>query len=195
MTRNYRMNSGKLKLQRRASPSVENFRTIQSYNVNTKRCLLCLNEKLQIAIYRGNNMLNKRTEIISKCRHRNKYALASYDSMDWNVRCKVEVSWNFWNFGACGNLILLSWRRLTEIPSISIDFKNRCILCDVYSTHVSTIIHVDTFYGSKGDFPVSCAVRPCKIRNHYIVANLTVVVHSAEDCCASSMKLLSSEKK
>ena len=54
----------------------------QPYNVNTKRCLLCLNEKLQIAIYRGNIMLNKRTEIISKCRHRNKYALASYDSMD-----------------------------------------------------------------------------------------------------------------
>ena len=54
----------------------------EAYNVNTKRCLLCLNEKLQIAIYRGNNMLNKRTEIISKCRHRNKYALASYDSMD-----------------------------------------------------------------------------------------------------------------
>ena len=54
----------------------------EAYNVNTKRCLLCLNEKLQIAIYRGNNMLNKRTEIISKCRHRNKYVLASYDSMD-----------------------------------------------------------------------------------------------------------------
>ena len=29
----------------------------QPYNVNTKRCLLCLHEKLQIAIYRGNNML------------------------------------------------------------------------------------------------------------------------------------------
>ena len=54
----------------------------QPYNVNTKRYLLCLNEKLQIAIYRGKNMLNKRTETISKCRHRNKYALASYDSMD-----------------------------------------------------------------------------------------------------------------
>ena len=53
----------------------------QPYNVNTKWCLLCLNEKLQITIYRENNMLNKRTEIISKCRHRNKYALASYDSM------------------------------------------------------------------------------------------------------------------
>ena len=42
----------------------------QPYNVNIKRCLLCLNEKQQITIYRGNNMLNKRTEIISKCRHR-----------------------------------------------------------------------------------------------------------------------------
>ena len=68
----------------------------QPYNVNTKRCLLCLNEKLQIAIYRGNIMLNKRTEIISKCRHKNKYALESYDSMDWDIRCKV--SWNYWSF-------------------------------------------------------------------------------------------------
>ena len=44
----------------------------QQCNVNTKWCLLCLNEKLQIAIYRGNNMLNKQSETISKCRHRNK---------------------------------------------------------------------------------------------------------------------------
>ena len=54
----------------------------QPYNVNTKPCLLCLNEKLQIAIYRWSNMLNKRTETISKCRHGNKYALASYYSID-----------------------------------------------------------------------------------------------------------------
>ena len=54
----------------------------QPYNVNTKRCVPCLNEKLQIAIYIRNNMLNKRTEVISKCWHRNKYAVASYDSMD-----------------------------------------------------------------------------------------------------------------
>ena len=33
-----------------------------------------------------------------------------------------------------------------------------------------------------------------KIRNHYIVANLTVVVYLAEDCCASSMKLEVPEK-
>ena len=134
----------------------------EAYNVNTKRCLLCLNEKLQIAIYRGSNMLNERTEIISKYRHGNKYALASYDSMDWNVRCKVEVSWNFWNFWSL-------WQSdFTVVKKIGINsiyfnyFKNRCILCDVYSTHISTINHVDIFHGSKGDFLVSCAVTSCK---------------------------------
>ena len=74
------------------------------YNVNTKRCLLCLNEKLQFA----------------------------------------------------------------------------AILCDVYSTHVFTIIHVDTFHGSKGDFPVTCAVTSFKIRNLYIVVILAVIVHLPE---------------
>ena len=54
----------------------------QPYNVNTKWCTLCLNEKLQSTIYRENNKLNERTEIINKCRRRNKYAIPSYDSMD-----------------------------------------------------------------------------------------------------------------
>ena len=94
MTRNYRM---KIKASKEEPVFVwKNLGQHQPYNVNTKWCLLCLNEKLQITIYRENNMLNKRTEIISKCRHRNKYALASYDSMDWNIRCKV--SWDYWNF-------------------------------------------------------------------------------------------------
>ena len=57
-------------------------RQYQPYDVNIKRCLLYLNQKLQIAIYRENIMLNKRTETISKCRNRNKYTLESYDSMD-----------------------------------------------------------------------------------------------------------------
>ena len=56
--------------------------TYKSYNQSTKRSLLCLNEKLAIALHKDDNMLNKRSEIISKCRHRNKYMLASYDSKD-----------------------------------------------------------------------------------------------------------------
>ena len=54
----------------------------QAYNTSSKRCSLCLNEKLKIVLHRDNNMLNRRTEILNKCRHKNKYALISYDSKD-----------------------------------------------------------------------------------------------------------------
>ena len=60
----------------------EIFGQYQSYNPITKRCALCLNEKLAIALHKDGIMLNKRSEIINKCRHRNKYALASYDTKD-----------------------------------------------------------------------------------------------------------------
>ena len=39
------------------------------YNPQTKRRLLCLNEKLEIAAYKEQNLLNKGNEIVSKCRH------------------------------------------------------------------------------------------------------------------------------
>ena len=51
-----------------------------AYNQNTKRCPLCLNEKLAIIEHDGKNLLNKRSEIISKCRHQNKYKLANLTS-------------------------------------------------------------------------------------------------------------------
>ena len=44
----------------------------------TKRkgsCFLCLNEKLFILEHKGDNLLNKRNELASKCRHKNKYKL------------------------------------------------------------------------------------------------------------------------
>ena len=52
------------------------------YSPQTKRCLLCLNEKLEIAAYKEQNLLNKRNEIVSKCRHQLKYALARFDTKD-----------------------------------------------------------------------------------------------------------------
>ena len=52
----------------------------QAYNTSSKICSLCLNEKMKIALHRSNYMLNKRTEILNKCRLRNKYALISYDT-------------------------------------------------------------------------------------------------------------------
>ena len=57
------------------------------YYENTRRITLTpkgvpCNEKLEIASYKGRNLLNKRSEIINKCRHRNKFALALYDNKD-----------------------------------------------------------------------------------------------------------------
>ena len=34
-------------------------------------------------VFPGDNMLNKSSEVISKCRHRNKYMLVCYDNKDW----------------------------------------------------------------------------------------------------------------
>ena len=52
------------------------------YNPQTKRCLLCLNEKLEIATYKEQNLLNKRNEVVSKCRHQFEYTPARYDIKD-----------------------------------------------------------------------------------------------------------------
>ena len=43
------------------------------YRCGTRKCDLCLSEKLVIATADPNTMLNTRSELVSKCRHRNKY--------------------------------------------------------------------------------------------------------------------------
>ena len=43
---------------------------------------LCLNEKLKIALYEGENLLYKKKDHISKCRHQNKFMLLRHDSED-----------------------------------------------------------------------------------------------------------------
>ena len=54
-------------------------------NRNSLRCNLCLNEKLEIALRKSNhneNIINSRSELVSKCRHINKFTLMRYDSKD-----------------------------------------------------------------------------------------------------------------
>ena len=53
-----------------------------AYNQKKRQCILCLNEKCEITFYKGNNLLNKRTEILGTCRHRNKYKLKNCDSKE-----------------------------------------------------------------------------------------------------------------
>ena len=48
------------------------------YTCGSKRCDLCLTEKLLIAKADPKTLLNKRSEIISKCRHHNKFTLKRF---------------------------------------------------------------------------------------------------------------------
>ena len=64
------------------------------YNPNSKRCLLYLNEKYEIAAYKGHNLLMKRTEITNIYRHRSKYKLAKLTS---NPRNKIPLQCLFLN--------------------------------------------------------------------------------------------------
>ena len=73
----------KLKESNKVTPTLNwsIVRHVNVYSNASKKCSLCLEEKLQIMEYPNKNeLLNKRTEIISKCRHMNKFLLANYKS-------------------------------------------------------------------------------------------------------------------
>ena len=54
-------------------------KTVPGYSNISKQCLLCLHENLYIATYHHQEkLLNKRSELISKCCHENKFLLANY---------------------------------------------------------------------------------------------------------------------
>ena len=54
-----------------------------SYSNIMKSCMLCIHEKFEILTYPNQDeQLNKRSELVSKCRHINKYLLSSYKAND-----------------------------------------------------------------------------------------------------------------
>ena len=53
-------------------------RKAKEYQNTTKRCNLCLAEKLEIIMAKKEHSLNRRSELISKCRHENKFYLSSF---------------------------------------------------------------------------------------------------------------------
>ena len=56
---------------------------VPGYSNISKRCMLCLHEKYEILSYSAQEeLLNKRSELVSKCRHVNKFLLSSYKSND-----------------------------------------------------------------------------------------------------------------
>ena len=56
---------------------------IPAYSNITKKCALCLHEKLTIVTHNNEKvLLNKNNELISKCRHENKFLLKNYKTND-----------------------------------------------------------------------------------------------------------------
>ena len=50
----------------------------RAYSNTTKRCNLCISEKLQIITAEKSRRLNSRCEIVSKCRHANKFTISNF---------------------------------------------------------------------------------------------------------------------
>ena len=50
-------------------------------------CHLCLNEKLFIIEHQGNDLLNQRNKLISKCRHKNKFKLMKHKTWPLCGKC------------------------------------------------------------------------------------------------------------
>ena len=58
-------------------------KSVPAYNNITKKCPLCLHEKFEIISYKNTaELLNKKTELISKCRHENKFLLENYKAIN-----------------------------------------------------------------------------------------------------------------
>ena len=55
---------------------LENFETCKKLQNGKKCCQSCLTEKLFIIKCRDKNLLNSRSEISSKCRHKRKFLLS-----------------------------------------------------------------------------------------------------------------------
>ena len=74
-----------VKTEQNETPNLnwEIVRSVPAYSNITKRCMLCLYEKLLIATYPNQEeLLNKRSELVSKCRHENKFLLKNFKSGD-----------------------------------------------------------------------------------------------------------------
>ena len=76
----------KLKETSNSSPTLAQFiaKKVPPYANISKRCLLCLPKKLEIINYpRPEELLNKKSQLISRCRHANKFLLPNYKIKHW----------------------------------------------------------------------------------------------------------------
>ena len=95
-------------IQKKASP----------YQCGSKRCDLSLSEKVSIICADPDTLLNKRTELISKCRHRNKFLLAKVNSRHGVVfNCLLQFlykdTYQNWHILCCNFFVRDLWQAVT----------------------------------------------------------------------------------
>ena len=76
-----------LKLKHNVTPTLKwhILKSVTPYSNITKKCRLCLQEKFEIlSCPNPDELLNKRSELVSKWRHVNKFLLANYKVNDWH---------------------------------------------------------------------------------------------------------------
>ena len=72
---------------------------VPAYKVGSRRCDQCLEEKLQLMKGRKKNLLNKRSELFSKCQHVTKHLLSQWHICRiFNLNCQLPddllTAWN-----------------------------------------------------------------------------------------------------
>ena len=73
----------KKKFKRMPSLKWSIIKSVPTYSNISKKCQFCLQEKFEFLNYPNpNELLNKRSEFISKCRNVNKFLLSNYKSND-----------------------------------------------------------------------------------------------------------------
>ena len=68
----------------------EILRTAKAYSNITKRCSLCLHEKLATITYPyPDELLNRRSELVTKCRYENKFLLKNFNSNNFEENYSI----------------------------------------------------------------------------------------------------------
>ena len=76
-----------MKKRKNVAPALtwEVLQTVKTYSNITKRCSLWLHEKLAIITYTyPDELLNRHSELVTKCRQENKFLLRNFNSNDWS---------------------------------------------------------------------------------------------------------------
>ena len=103
-------------------------RCVQYSNIS-KKCLLCLYELLKIVTYQNRNkLLNKRSELLCKCGHANRFLLKKYTSKQGKAD------------SLCSYMLFQSWNKLIyRFFLLSVIYDIHCYF--FYIKHCLVVLH------------------------------------------------------